>query len=99
MSQPTPIQEGLERALRILYDRAELCIDGDVLLEDTRPAIAAVKIALHKERRQVQAENASASPFSLQPVRIQYVKGQRMRSPNGLTCAYVGRPPLAIPSR
>jgi hypothetical protein len=30
--------------------------------------------------------------FSIQPVRIQYVRGQRMRSPNRLACAYVGRP-------
>ena len=30
--------------------------------------------------------------FSIQPVRIQYVKGRRMRSPNGLMCAYVGKP-------
>jgi hypothetical protein len=32
------------------------------------------------------------SPFSIQPQRIQYIKGRRMRSPNGLMCAYVGRP-------
>lgn len=32
------------------------------------------------------------SVFSIQPARMQYVRGQRMRSPNGLTCAYVGRP-------
>ena len=34
----------------------------------------------------------SPSPFSIEPVRIQYVRRQRMRSPNGLTCVYVGRP-------
>jgi len=32
------------------------------------------------------------SLFAIQPVRIQYIKGRRMRSPNGLTCVYVGRP-------
>lgn len=32
------------------------------------------------------------SVFSIQPVRIQYERGKRMRSPNGLMCAYVGRP-------
>jgi hypothetical protein len=26
------------------------------------------------------------------PQRIQYFRGQRMRSPNGLACVYVGRP-------
>ncbi len=30
--------------------------------------------------------------FSIPPVRIQYQKGQRMKSPNGLACVYVGRP-------
>ena len=30
--------------------------------------------------------------FSIQPMRIQYVRGRRMRSPNGLKCAYVGKP-------
>ena len=34
----------------------------------------------------------TSSGFTIQPVRIQYVRGQPMRSPNGLTCAYVGRP-------
>lgn len=35
---------------------------------------------------------ATPSAFSIQPARIQYIRGQRMRSPNGLSCAYVGRP-------
>jgi hypothetical protein len=36
--------------------------------------------------------SAISSDFSIQPVRIQYVKGRRMRSPNGLMCTYVGKP-------
>ena len=35
---------------------------------------------------------SAQSSFSIQPQRIQYVRGRRMRSPNGLMCAYVGRP-------
>jgi uncharacterized phage-like protein YoqJ len=38
--------------------------------------------------------------FSVRPVRIQYRRGQPMRSPNGLKCVYVGRPtPFGNPFR
>lgn len=38
--------------------------------------------------------------FTVQPIRIQYWRGERMRSPNGLKCVYVGRPtPFGNPFR
>ena len=39
-----------------------------------------------------QTEKKTYPNFTIQPVRIQYTRGRRMRSPNGLMCAYVGRP-------
>ena len=45
---------------------------------------------IHKEPS--TPATATFPNFSIQPVRIQYVKGRRMRSPNGLMCAYVGKP-------
>jgi len=34
------------------------------------------------------------SNFSIPPVRVQYHKGKRMESPNGLPTVYVGRPTI-----
>jgi hypothetical protein len=90
--QTAPLIEGLQRALFLLLDSIEGQVDGDALLEHARPAIAAVKIALHREQRRRAAANPARTAFAIQPVRIQYVRGQRMGSPNGLKCIYVGRP-------
>src|SRR5262249_28062759 len=86
------VTEGPKRALSVLLGRVEGRIDGDALLEHTRPAIVAVKTALRRKQRRVQAQSPGGSPFTTEPVRIRYRRGERMRSPNGLACAYVGRP-------
>ena len=98
--QTTPLIDGLKLALCILLDRVEGCIEGDALLEHTRPAIAAVKIALHRAKKDAQPTITTSNGFTIQPARIQYKRGEPMRSPNGLSCIYVGRPtPFGNPYR
>src|SRR5262245_51402292 len=87
-----PVTEGPKRAHSVLLDRVEGRIDGDALLEHTRPAMAAVKTALRREQRRVQAQSPGGSPSTIEPVRVRYRRGERMRWPNGLACAYVRRP-------
>jgi hypothetical protein len=79
--------DGLNHALHLLQACA-----ASAALERIRPAIAAVRVALHRAQKRRDAQAPSGRAFTIQPVRMQYVRGQPLRSPNGLRCAYVGRP-------